>query len=92
MQSLLCPELTVKNAEYADCNGEYEETEVRVSWAPERPVFKHKTRDRFIFWNTGGLGWSIGKEEYLVDGRHWHKSKDNVARSQFIAKMLPLFC
>ena len=78
MRCLLCPELTVQNAEYADCNGDYEETRaVRVSWAPERPVFRHKERDRFIFWNTGGLGWSIGKEEYLVDGRHWHKSKGN---------------
>ena len=77
MNCLLCPELRVQNAEYANCNGEYEESKVRVSWAPERAVFRHKDRDRFIFWNTGGLGWSIGKQEYLVDGRHWHKSKDN---------------
>ena len=28
-----------------------------------------------IFWNAGGLGWSIGKLEYLEDGRHWHKSR-----------------
>ena len=30
---------------------------------------------RYIFWNAAGLGWSIGKKEYLEDGRHWHKSK-----------------
>ena len=30
---------------------------------------------RYIFWNAGGLGWSIGKLEYLEDGRHWHKSR-----------------
>ena len=29
---------------------------------------------RFIFWNAGGLGWSIGKREYLQTGTHWHKS------------------
>ena len=81
MSCLLCPELKVQNAEYANCNGEYVETEVRVSWAPDRPVFKHKDKDRFIFWNTAGLGWSIGKQEYLVDGRHWHKSKErNIER------------
>ena len=77
VRCLLCPSLTVQKAEYANCNGDYEESTVRVSWAPERPVFRHRDRDRFIFWNTGGLGWSIGKQEYLVDGRHWHKSKDS---------------
>ena len=96
MRSLLCPELTVQNAEYANCDGEYEESPgTRVSWAPARPVFKHKDRDRFIFWNTAGLGWSIGKQEYLVDGRHWHQSKDNQierACRQLITIMLPLFC
>ena len=70
--------MTVQNADYAKCNGDYEEARaLRVNWAPERPVFRHRERDRFIFWNTGGLGWSIGKEEYLKDGRHWHKSKGN---------------
>lgn len=29
---------------------------------------------RYIFWNAGGLGWSIGKREYLKSGTHWHKS------------------
>ena len=27
-----------------------------------------------IFWNTGGLGWSIGKTAYLVSGSYWHSS------------------
>ncbi len=30
---------------------------------------------RYIFWNAGGLGWSIGKEEYLQTGSHWHRSE-----------------
>ena len=28
---------------------------------------------RYIFWNAGGLGWSIGKLEYLTSGSHWHR-------------------
>jgi len=72
--SLLCPQIEVYNAEYADCNGEYRESKIRVDWAPERVVYKHTSKDRYIFWNAAGLGWSIGKKEYLEDGRHWHKS------------------
>lgn len=30
---------------------------------------------RYIFWNKGGFGWSIGKMAYLVTGSHWHKSQ-----------------
>ena len=51
----------VYNADYADCNGQYELSQYVVLWAVERPVYRHKERDRFIFWNKGGLGWSIGK-------------------------------
>ena len=45
-----------------------------VLWAVERPVYKHVDRDRYIFWNKGGLGWSIGKKAYLTSGSHWHRS------------------
>ena len=36
---------------------------------------------RYIFWNKGGFGWSIGKKAYLMSGSHWHRSKivDKVA-------------
>ena len=33
-------------SEYANCNGEYEESTVEVSWATERPVYKHTSKDR----------------------------------------------
>ena len=46
-----------------------------MEWAPDRPVYRHVTRDRYIFWNAGGLGWSIGKRAYLATGSHWHRSK-----------------
>ena len=29
---------------------------------------------RYVFWNAGGLGWSIGKRAYLESGSYWHKS------------------
>ena len=29
---------------------------------------------RVIFWNAGGLGWSIGKTAYLSSGSYWHRS------------------
>ena len=31
---------------------------------------------RYIFWNKGGFGWSIGKKAYLMSGSHWHRSKN----------------
>ena len=57
-----------------------------VEWAPERPVYKHSEKDRFIFWNAHGLGWSIGKEEYLKSGSHWHRSKLDKALVDEITK------
>ena len=72
--SVICANIAVYNADYADCNGEYQLTHYVVLWAVERPVYRHKNRDRFIFWNKGGLGWSIGKKAYLTSGSHWHRS------------------
>ena len=37
-------------------------------------MWRHVSKDRFIFWNKGGLGWSIGKKAYLSSGSHWHWS------------------
>ena len=27
-----------------------------------------------IFWNANGVGWSIGKAEFLKTGAYWHNS------------------
>ena len=63
-------------ATYANCDGRYKLVSNEfVEWAPERPVFKHSSKDRYIFWNAGGLGWSIGKKDYLTTGSHWHRSE-----------------
>ena len=63
-------------ATYANCDGRYKiVSDQFVEWAPERPVFKHSSKDRYIFWNAGGLGWSIGKKDYLTTGSHWHRSE-----------------
>ena len=72
---MICSTLNVLGATYANCDGRYKVTGESVEWAPERPVYKHTEKDRFIFWNAHGLGWSIGKEEYLKSGSHWHRSK-----------------
>ena len=70
-----CPLLKVSNADFADCNGDYLYSySLSVSWAPDRPVYVHTDKDRVLFWNTGGLGWSIGKADYLKSGNHWHRS------------------
>ncbi|XP_023348021.1 uncharacterized protein LOC111716763 isoform X6 [Eurytemora carolleeae] len=73
-ESPSCPSLSVGKADYADCNGEYEIVDDFVDWAPARFVYKHTSKDRYIFWNAGGLGWSIGKKDYLKSGSHWHRS------------------
>ena len=72
--SVICPLISVYNADYADCNGQYRLSDYVVLWSVERPVYRHVDRDRFIFWNKGGLGWSIGKKAYLTSGSHWHRS------------------
>ena len=69
-----CPRLEIRRAEYADCDGEYQLSHYVVLWAVTRPVWRHVRKDRFIFWNKGGLGWSIGKKAYLTSGSHWHWS------------------
>ena len=73
--NVICDTLNVLGATYANCDGRYKYTDAQVDWAPERPVFKHVTKDRYVFWNAGGLGWSIGKRAYLSSGSHWHRSK-----------------
>ena len=32
---------------------------------------------RLIFWNANGVGWSIGKAEFLKTGAYWHNSGTN---------------
>ena len=38
------------------------------------PVNIYISHARYVFWNAGGLGWSIGKRAYLESGSYWHKS------------------
>ena len=73
--NVICDTLNVLGATYANCDGRYKYTDEQVDWAPERPVFKHVTKDRYIFWNAHGLGWLIGKRAYLTSGSHFHESK-----------------
>ena len=79
LPEVICPTLNVLGATYANCDGRYKVTGERVDWSPDRPVYKHVNKDRYIFWNAGGLGWSIGKKAYLKTGSHWHRSKFNAS-------------
>ena len=45
-QSVRCPEIRVSQADYANCNGVFSLTNTSVSWAPDRPVYKHQSRNR----------------------------------------------
>ena len=51
-------------ATYAKCDGTYRYIDAKVNWAPERPVYKHVTKDRYIFYgwvkSLGTYGWMIG--------------------------------
>ena len=51
-----CPEVVVRGAEYADCEGLYTVTDSSVAWARDRPVYRHRTRDRSASSSLGQLG------------------------------------
>ena len=44
--SVRCPDIRVSQADYANCNGVFSLTNTSVTWAPDRPVYKHRTRNR----------------------------------------------
>ena len=77
-----CNIANVSNADYAACNGRYERKgDLSVAWAPQRAVYKQVgtvasivtlEEPRYLFWNTTGLGWSIGTEEGLTSGGYFH--------------------
>jgi len=81
LSDVICPNLNVKGADYQDCNGIYQVTGEKVSWAPNRPVYKHAYKDRYIFWDTDATipppttyGWSIGNKLSLTAKDVYHKS------------------
>ena len=44
---VICKTINVLGATYANCDGLYEDVPgLTVEWAPERPVYKHKAKDR----------------------------------------------
>ena len=79
---VICPTLNVTGAAYANCNGNYKVTGESVFWSPDRHVYKHINKDRYIFWNAG-IGWSIGKKAFLKTGQNFHKSRFNVFTTSY---------
>ncbi len=82
---MTCPILSVSNADYKYINGNYTKVNYNngnymkvnktVSWAPEKPVYKHVEKDRYIFWVEHGYGWSIGNKKRLHEGRFYRAGK-----------------
>ena len=62
---------------YAGCGGKYSLVfDEHVSWAPLRSVYKHISRDRYIFW-TGNVfieGWGCGAKRELSTGSYYIES------------------
>ena len=57
----VCNMITVRNANRGNCNGLYRhQKNLTVEWAPLKPVYKHLTKDRYVFWAS----W----DEYLPPG------------------------
>ena len=41
-----CHHLMVHFADHGDCNGEYAISNKSVTWAPDKPVYKHQYKNR----------------------------------------------
>ena len=57
----VCKTLSVENAGEDDGTYHYM-SNIKVDWNPEKPVYKQKLKDKFIFWK---FTWIIGNEKDL---------------------------
>jgi hypothetical protein len=72
-----CYSIIVTGGRSRILQGEYIKTENYADSAPENPIYKKKTSNRYIF-NTGSSkGWSIGKKDHLDSGRSYYSSGSN---------------
>ena len=49
----------------------------KVSWAPNKPVYKELKKERYIFWTEGqgfGTQWVIGPTSGLTSGSYYLRS------------------
>ena len=63
---------------YAGCGGKYSLLlNEHVSWAPLLPVYKHISKDRYIFYtgNNYTEGWGCGSKAQLSSGSYYIHSK-----------------
>ena len=76
--SEICKSIIVSNAAYANCDGEYQYIpDEKVSWAPNKPVYKELVKDRYMFWTDGkgfGSQWVIGGTAELTSGSYYQSS------------------
>ena len=66
-----CNLIDVSNADYGSCNGHYQKM---ISLYNNRPVYKHISAERTLYWQNQGNGWVItpgnpGDGHYLSQGK-----------------------
>ena len=77
-ENLLCDKLTVTGDAWASVTGTYLISEEEASKSPNKPVYKLKSKDRYIYYNPGGKGWRIASKEHLSgekEGGNYYRSK-----------------
>ena len=77
----ICKVIKVSGADYGTCSGIYTLFEEHAPWAPEKPVYKHVSQDRYINFHPSGTGWQITDKHNGKGGFHRGKSKYNAAFS-----------
>ena len=70
----ICKVIKVSGADYGT-SGIYKLFEEHAPWAPEKPVYKHVSQERYINFHPSGTGWQITDKYNGKGGFHRGKSK-----------------
>ena len=62
LASIDCPAIRVKGAETDKCFGEYRAVNHTTTFAPNKPLYSHVLRDRYIYWDPTEIRWEIGTD------------------------------
>lgn len=62
LASIDCPAIRVKGAETDKCFGEYRAVNLTTTFAPNKPLYSHVLRDRYIYWDPTEIRWEIGTD------------------------------
>ena len=73
----ICKAIKVSGADYASCSGLYKLSEGRATWAPEKPVYKHISKERYIVFRENLAGWKIASSYTLFSGFYFGKQNQD---------------